>query len=157
MGRPIIDSFRAWSHLSLCHKEPAKGKKAPSRGLWVPWAGSLWHKRADVASLSTPRKWSPHWPGLVLRTWCGGDLGWSAPSSQLSWNQHLHRLSQYEASQKSRKTPLSLWTFYFYLWIRNSIWSTFGSWYSWNSPFSSWNRNLAFLNDPIFSLLSSLA
>ena len=36
MGRPIIDSFRAWSHLSLCHKEPAKGKKAPSRGLWVP-------------------------------------------------------------------------------------------------------------------------
>ena len=36
MGRPIIDSFSAWSHLSLCHKEPAKGKKAPSWGLWVP-------------------------------------------------------------------------------------------------------------------------
>ena len=29
--------------------------KAPSR---VPWAGSLWHKRAGVASLSTPRKLS---------------------------------------------------------------------------------------------------
>ena len=27
MWRPIIDSFRARSHLSLCHKEPAKGKK----------------------------------------------------------------------------------------------------------------------------------
>ena len=43
-------------NLSLCHKEPAKDKKAPSRGLWVPWAGSLWHKRAGVASLSTTRK-----------------------------------------------------------------------------------------------------
>ena len=42
----------------LCHKEPAKGKKDPSRGLWVPWAGSLWHKRAGAASLWTPRKWS---------------------------------------------------------------------------------------------------
>ena len=58
MGHPIIDSFFAWSHLSLCHKEPAKGNKSPSRGLWVPWAGSLWHKRSGVASLSTPREWS---------------------------------------------------------------------------------------------------
>ena len=24
--------------------------KAPCRGLWVPWAGSLWHKRAGVAT-----------------------------------------------------------------------------------------------------------
>ena len=29
--------------------------KAPSRGLWVPWAGSLWHKRAGVATL-----WAAH-------------------------------------------------------------------------------------------------
>ena len=27
--------------------------KATSRGFWVPWAGSLWHKRAGVASLWT--------------------------------------------------------------------------------------------------------
>ena len=24
--------------------------KGPSRGLWVPWGGSLWHKRAGVAT-----------------------------------------------------------------------------------------------------------
>ena len=30
----------------LCHKEPARSKqKAPSRGLWMRGAGSLWHKR----------------------------------------------------------------------------------------------------------------
>ena len=43
--------------LLLSDLEPAKGKKgafrpkAPSRGLWVPCAGSLWHKRAGVATL----------------------------------------------------------------------------------------------------------
>ena len=36
----------------LCHKEPARSKqKAPSRGLWMRQAGSLWHKRAGVATL----------------------------------------------------------------------------------------------------------
>ena len=51
----------------LCHKEPSPIKgpfrarkppipyaindKEPSRGLWMLRAGSLWHKRADVATL----------------------------------------------------------------------------------------------------------
>ena len=38
------------SQLSLCHKEPARSKqKAPSRGLWMRRAGSLWYKSAGVA------------------------------------------------------------------------------------------------------------
>ena len=27
-----------------------KARNAPSRGLWVTWAGSLWHKRAGVVT-----------------------------------------------------------------------------------------------------------
>ena len=34
--------------------------KAPSRGLWVPWAGSLWHKRAGVAT-----SWSQTWSRIT--------------------------------------------------------------------------------------------
>ena len=30
-------------------------RNSSSRGLWVPWAGSLWHKRAGVATL-----WATH-------------------------------------------------------------------------------------------------
>ena len=36
-------------------KNQRKARNAPSRGLWVPWAGSLWHKRAGVATL-----WATH-------------------------------------------------------------------------------------------------
>ena len=45
----------------LCHKEPVRSKqntphggisKAPSRGLWMRRAGSLWHKRADASNSS---------------------------------------------------------------------------------------------------------
>ena len=43
--------FLHGSHLSVCHKETAKDKKYPSRRLWVPWAGSLWHKRAGLESI----------------------------------------------------------------------------------------------------------
>ena len=35
-------------YLSLCNREPAKGNY---EGALVPWAGSLWHKRAGVATL----------------------------------------------------------------------------------------------------------
>ena len=51
--------------------------KAPSRGLWVPWAVSLWHQRADVSrqlhignfgprsfSLSLPIEYSALWAML---------------------------------------------------------------------------------------------
>ena len=31
-------------------KTQRKVRNAPCRGLWVPWAGSLWHKRAGVAT-----------------------------------------------------------------------------------------------------------
>ena len=37
--------------LTYAIKNQWKARNAPSRGLWVPWAGSLWHKRAGVATL----------------------------------------------------------------------------------------------------------
>ena len=39
----VIDSMHGMehgSHLSLCHKEPAEARNAPSTGLWVTSAGS---------------------------------------------------------------------------------------------------------------------
>ena len=47
---------RSYYGAPLCHKEPARSK-APSRGLWMRRAGSLWHKRAGVA---IPRMCPPH-------------------------------------------------------------------------------------------------
>ena len=61
----------------LCHKEPEKSKqntpkcnggilrsKAPSRGLWMRRAGSLWHKRAGVA---IPRIYPRHRGGPLYK------------------------------------------------------------------------------------------
>ena len=59
---PIIDSFRAWKppvpyaikNQHVASKIPPNGgnlrSKAPSRGLWMQRAGSLWHKSAGEAS-----------------------------------------------------------------------------------------------------------
>ena len=94
---PIICKLESWK----CHKDTAKGKKC---GLWVTWAVSLWHRRADIATpwdqpirreprLSSTNESGPGWcwltvdcyqevmAGLVLlrqavSDWCGDNLTW---------------------------------------------------------------------------------
>ena len=44
----------------LCHKEPARSKqKAPSWGLWMRGAGSLWHKRHWQQHYKALYQWEP--------------------------------------------------------------------------------------------------
>ena len=49
-GLSCTGRWLSYTERILCHKEPAKGTNTPE-----PWAGSLWHKSAGVA---TPRTWS---------------------------------------------------------------------------------------------------
>ena len=82
------------SHLSLWHKdkEPAKDTKyRPMGAFCMPWAGSLRHKRAGVATLWSSRpmrvKPRPSWTNEsgadFIKVWCcqvgprpGGEAGW---------------------------------------------------------------------------------
>ena len=78
---PIIGSFRAGKPPILILAEPARSKqKAPSKGLWMRWAGSLWHKRhwrSNTMKLSTNEsrasldldQWE--WTTLILLHWAG--------------------------------------------------------------------------------------
>ena len=43
--------------------------RAHSRGLWVPWAGSLWHTRAGVAT-----SWSRTWSRIISLLHCTAGL-----------------------------------------------------------------------------------
>ena len=47
-----MDPFHAWKDtFNPCPiKTQRKARNAPGRWLWVPWAVSLWHKRAGVVT-----------------------------------------------------------------------------------------------------------
>ena len=56
----ILEIFSHRIYYSYAIKNQRKARNAPSRGIWVPWAGSLWHKRAGVATLWFLHYW-PKW------------------------------------------------------------------------------------------------
>ena len=97
---PQVSGYiEALCHLSLCHKEPAKG-----RGLWMPWAGSLWQKRAGVAYLITVKLWTnenavlkelDQWEPLhICRCLCSCAGTWTAGSPPGRWRPSLSGSSQ---------------------------------------------------------------
>ena len=54
-------------------KNQQKARNLPSTGLWVPWAGSLWHKSAGIAtlwarSIQSEQNICGHWPIRVENT-----------------------------------------------------------------------------------------
>ena len=61
-----VEHSRYEIHIETLWKQ-RKARNAPSRELWVPWAGSLWHKRAGVVTL-----WATHfitiWNNLTSMT-----------------------------------------------------------------------------------------
>ena len=98
--------------LTYAIKSQWKARNAPSRGLWVPWTGSLWHKRAGVASLW---KYLDQWkPGSISTT------GWSRAKRTAWWSAGT--ASSYRAWPPDTPGTTAVWpaTVRGTLWVRAS-------------------------------------